>query len=100
VNSARHGELRLPQQAGQDCEPPQPQQDLARVREPHLGDDFEILDVDVRLEEAVEEDQCIGSRTISTVSSSISAPLTRSFTGTSKMFSSSASAPTSSIARP
>jgi hypothetical protein len=33
-----------------------------RVREPHLVDDFEILDVDVRLEEAVEEDQSIGPR--------------------------------------
>ena len=43
----------------QDREPAEPQQQLPRVRQAHLADHFQVLDIDVRFEEPVEHDDSI-----------------------------------------
>ena len=50
--------------AREDREPAQAQQQLARAREVERRDDLELLDVDVGLVEAVEEDEAVGARVL------------------------------------
>ena len=50
--------------AGEDRKPPEPEVQLPRGREVKRPLDLELLDVDVRLVEAVEQDETVGARTV------------------------------------
>jgi len=63
VDAAGHGKRHadLPRE---DRDPPQAQQELGRIGESRARNDLEALDVDVRLVEAVEEDEAVGARAL------------------------------------
>jgi hypothetical protein len=53
-DAARDRERSLLEPAGQDCQPPQTQEQLPRIGKVHLREDRQLLDADVELEELPE----------------------------------------------